>query len=157
MLKRALLLISFILVPLLIGGISGYVTVSAISSWYSTLVKPSFNPPNWIFGPVWTSLYILMGYSSYRIYQSPKSDIRNQALTIYGVQLIFNFFWSILFFKFHLLGVALIEISILLVSLIMMFIRFKQIDRTAAFLNIPYLIWVSFATILNASIWYLNA
>jgi len=157
MLKRALLLISFILVPLLIGGISGYVTVSAISSWYSTLVKPSFNPPNWIFGPVWTSLYILMGYSSYRIYQSPKSDIRNQALTIYGLQLIFNFFWSILFFKFHLLGVALIEISILLVSLIMMFIRFKQIDRTAAFLNIPYLIWVSFATILNASIWYLNA
>jgi tryptophan-rich sensory protein len=157
MLKRALLLISFILLPLIIGGISGYFTVSAISSWYSTLVKPSFNPPNWIFGPVWTTLYILMGYSSYRIYQSPKSDIRNQALTIYGLQLIFNFFWSILFFKFHLLGVALIEISILLVLLIMMFIRFKQIDRTAAFLNIPYLIWVSFATILNASIWYLNA
>jgi len=156
MLKRALLLISFILVPLLIGGISGYVTISAISSWYSTLVKPSFNPPNWIFGPVWTTLYILMGYSSYRIYQSPKSDSRNQALTIYGLQLIFNFFWSILFFKFHLLGVALIEISILLVLLIMMFIRFKQIDRTAAFLNIPYLIWVSFATILNAAIWSLN-
>jgi len=156
MLKRALLLISFILVPLLIGGISGYVTISAISSWYSTLVKPSFNPPNWIFGPVWTTLYILMGYSSYRIYQSPKSDIRNQALTIYGLQLIFNFFWSILFFKFHLLGVALIEISILLSLLILMFIRFKQIDRTAAFLNIPYLIWVSFATILNAAIWSLN-
>jgi len=156
MLKRALLLISFILVPLLIGGISGYVTISAISSWYSTLVKPSFNPPNWIFGPVWTTLYILMGYSSYRIYQSPKSDSRNQALTIYGLQLIFNFFWSILFFKFHLLGVALIEISILLSLLILMFIRFKQIDRTAAFLNIPYLIWVSFATILNAAIWSLN-
>jgi benzodiazapine receptor len=157
MVKKALVLISCILLPLLIGGISGYATVSAISSWYATLVKPSFNPPNWIFGPVWTTLYILMGYSSYRIFQSPKGDLRNQALTIYGLQLIFNFFWSILFFKFHLLGIALVEILILLTLLIVMFIRFKQIDKTAAFLNIPYLLWVSFASILNASIWYLNA
>jgi translocator protein len=156
MAKRILILAVFILIPLLIGSIGGYFTAAEIPNWYSTIQKPSFNPPSWIFGPVWTTLYILMGYSSYKIYKSPKSDERSQALTLYGLQLVFNFFWSILFFKFHLLGIAFIEITLLLSLLLLMFIRYKQVNRAAAYINIPYLIWVSFATILNASIWYLN-
>lgn len=157
MLKRFIILLSFLLLPLLIGSIGSYATVESIYDWYITLNKPNFNPPNWIFGPVWTVLYLLMGYSSFRVFLASKSDERNQALTLYFLQLFFNLLWSILFFKFHFVGIALIEISFLLALLILMVTRFKQVDKIAAYLNIPYLIWVSFATILNASIYYLNA
>lgn len=156
MVKRFLTLAGFLILPLLIGSISGFITSAEITSWYAYLQKPVFNPPNWIFGPVWTSLYLLMGYSAYRIYQNKSSANKKLAYRLFTIQLILNFFWSILFFGLHLIGIALLEISCLWICILAMIIQFKTIDKTAAYLNIPYLLWVSFATILNAAIWYLN-
>ena len=145
-----------LLIPLAIGGISGFATASDITDWYITLNKPAFNPPNYLFAPVWTSLYTLMGISLFIIWKSPTGRIRNNALVIFAVQITLNFFWSFLFFKFKLPGVALAEIVLLWTSILMMIIYFRRVSKLAASLQIPYLLWVSFATILNAAIWILN-
>jgi len=145
-----------LIIPLAIGGISGFATAAGITDWYVTLNKPSFNPPNYLFAPVWTTLYTLMGISLFIIWRSPTGRIRNNALVIFAVQISLNFFWSFLFFKFKLPGVALIEIVLLWTSILMMIIFFKRVSKLAAFLQVPYLLWVSFATILNTAIWILN-
>jgi tryptophan-rich sensory protein len=154
--NRYLKLTLCILLPLLIGGFSGYATASGISSWYVGLNKPIFNPPNYLFGPVWSLLYILMGISFYRILQSPPNDIRSKSIIIFSFQLFLNFCWSFLFFKFQLLGVAFIEIILMWLSIAIMIYTFTKIDKTAAYLQIPYLLWVSFASVLNGAIWFLN-
>jgi len=144
-----------ILFPLIIGGISGYFTATNIESWYITLNKPSFNPPNYLFGPVWTTLYILMGISFYLILNSAKAD-KNKLIGIYLFQLTLNFLWSFIFFKYHALGIAAIEIIILWLSILSMIIMFYKTNKWAAIINIPYLLWVSFASVLNISIYILN-
>jgi len=144
-----------ILFPLIIGGISGYFTATNIESWYITLNKPSFNPPNYLFGPVWTTLYILMGISFYLILNSAKAD-KNKLIGIYLFQLTLNFLWSFIFFKYHALGIAAIEIVILWLSILSMIIMFYKTNKWAAIINIPYLLWVSFASVLNISIYILN-
>jgi benzodiazapine receptor len=144
-----------ILLPLIIGGISGYFTASNIESWYVTLNKPSFNPPNYLFGPVWTSLYVLMGISFFLIWNSTKAG-KNKLIGIYLFQLALNFLWSFIFFKFHALGIAAIEIIILWMSILMMIIMFYKTNKWAGLINIPYLLWVSFASVLNISIYLLN-
>ena len=149
-------LLLLLLLPLTVGAVSGYFSVSAIGSWYSTLNKPSWNPPSWIFGPVWTVLYLVMGYSSFRIAEKEKTKQRNKALAIYAVQLFFNFWWSILFFSMHQIGIALVEIIILWILIVVMILNFRRVDTLSAFLNIPYLLWVSFASILTATIYTLN-
>ncbi len=149
-------LIICLLIPLAIGGIAGFATASGVNDWYVTLNKPSFNPPGYIFGPVWTFLYLLMGISLFIIWQSPAGQNRTNALIAFSVQLFLNFVWSFLFFKFELPGWALIEIVLLWLSILAMIILFARISKTAASLQIPYLLWVSFATILNAAIWHLN-
>lgn len=149
-------LLLLLLLPLTVGAVSGYFSVSAIGSWYSTLNKPSWNPPSWIFGPVWTVLYLVMGYSSFRIAEKEKTKQRNKALAIYVVQLFFNFWWSILFFGMHQIGIALVEIIILWILIVVMILNFRRVDTLSAFLNIPYLLWVSFASILTATIYTLN-
>jgi tryptophan-rich sensory protein len=141
---------------LLVGGIGGIATASSITTWYAEINKPSFNPPNYLFGPVWTALYILMGISIYMILQSPKTELRKKAIAIFCIQLFLNFCWSFIFFKFQLLGLAFIEIILIWVSIITMIIIFFEINKKAALLQIPYLLWVSFASILNGSIWFLN-
>jgi benzodiazapine receptor len=140
----------------MVGGISGFATATSINTWYVTLNKPFFNPPNYLFGPVWTTLYILMGVSLYLILQTPKNELRKKAITVFAVQLFLNFWWSFIFFKFQYLGAALIEIITMWVYILMMIIYFRKIHKTAAYLQIPYLLWVSFATLLNASLWWLN-
>ena len=145
-----------ITLPLLIGGISGFATATSINDWYVHINKPSFNPPNYLFGPVWTTLYILMGISFYMILQSTASELRKKAIAIFCIQLFLNFFWSFIFFKFQLLGLAFIEIILMWVSILTMIIIFFEINRKAALLQIPYLLWVSFASVLNGSIWLLN-
>jgi translocator protein len=155
-LRSILSLILCLSLPLLVGAISGYATSSNISNWYVFLVKPSFNPPNWLFGPVWTSLYLLMGISLYLIWKSQAGAGRKQALLLFAIQLAFNFGWSFIFFYFHEIGWALIEILALWLSILLTIISFYKVDKTAAYLQIPYLLWVSFATVLNASIFYLN-
>lgn len=145
-----------LLLPLLIGGISGYATSSAIHSWYISLQKPSFNPPNYLFGPVWSFLYLLMGVSLFVIWSSSHGKKRSDALRIFAIQLFLNFLWSFLFFKFNLLGVALVDILLIWVSILTMIILFSRVSKFAAYLQIPYLLWVTFATTLNGAIWMLN-
>ncbi len=154
--NRYLKLIVCITLPVLVGGISGFATGSSIGTWYVTLNKPFFNPPNYLFGPVWTTLYILMGISFFMILQTPISDLRKKAIRIFCIQLFLNFWWSFIFFKFQLLGLALIEIILMWIAILNMIIIFKKINATASYLQIPYILWVSFATILNASLWLLN-
>jgi benzodiazapine receptor len=149
------LLIS-LFIPLLCGGVAGFFTAEAIPEWYSTLRQPSFNPPNTVFGPVWTLLYLLMGYSFFRIWSLPVSSDRNKAMQIYFIQLFLNFGWSFLFFYFQEIGWALLEIVVMWLSIFTMIFHFYRLDRLAAYVNIPYLLWVSFASVLNASYYLLN-
>lgn len=149
------LLIS-ILLPLSIGAIAGIFTAQAVTEWYATLNRPSFNPPNYLFGPVWTTLYILMGFSLFLIWKSEASKKRNRAIIIFALQLFLNFWWSFIFFYFHLLGLALVEIGVLWINIFIMLWLFYKIKPLAAYINIPYLLWVSFATVLNAAYYLLN-
>lgn len=145
-----------ILLPLAVGYVSGRITTENVIIWYPTLEKPSFTPPNYLFGPVWTVLYLLMGISLYLIVRQPASFNRTKALTFFSIQLLLNFWWSIFFFRFHLIGLALINIILLLAFLIFMIRSFFKVTNTAANLQWPYLAWVSFATALNMGIWVLN-
>jgi translocator protein len=154
--KNAIRLTLCILIPLIIGGISGYFTSTSIATWYVTLNKPFFNPPNYLFGPVWTTLYILMGISFYLILKKAKSEDLTKLYAVFALQLTLNFLWSFIFFKYQNLGLALVEIVLMWCSILTMIFVFYQTDRTAGLMNIPYLLWVSFASLLNAGIYYLN-
>jgi benzodiazapine receptor len=145
-----------LLLPLSLGAIAGMFTSQSVPEWYATLNRPSFNPPNWIFGPVWTSLYILMGISFFLIWKQEASKVRNRAILIFLLQLLLNFAWSFIFFFFNLIGLALVEIILLWISIVMMLVVFYKIKPVASYINIPYLLWVTFATVLNASYYILN-
>ena len=144
----------FLSIGLCLGaGILGmFFTVSAIPVWYSTLVKPTFSPPNWIFGPVWTILYILMGVSLYLVWTSKKKVVP----TVFWVQLILNALWSIIFFGMHNPKLALTDILALWFFISLTIDRFAKINKLAGNLLIPYIAWVSFAVFLNFSIAILN-
>ena len=150
---RLLICIAF---PLIVGGISGFFTVQGVKDWYLTLAKPNFTPPNYLFGPVWTFLYAFMGVAFFRILEKGKSVQKIKAIRIYLWQLFFNFCWSFLFFSQHQIGLALTDILILWVLILIMIIRFKKLDAFAGYSQIPYLLWVSFATALTAAIFILN-
>lgn len=147
----------------LLAGIIGSVfTTSAIPTWYATLVKPELSPPNWIFGPVWTTLYILMGIAAFLIWSSPATDAsarknRALALTLYCIQLVLNTLWSIIFFGLKSPGIALGEITLLWVTIAATIIAFGKISKPATWLLVPYILWVSFAGYLNYAIWMLNS
>jgi translocator protein len=146
-----------ILMSLGAGAIGSVATVTGINSWYAELIKPSFNPPNWIFGPVWTTLYIVMGVALYLIWQQGlgKSFVKNSFI-LFVVQLVLNAAWSIAFFGMQNTGLALLVIALLWVSILILIIRFYKINKLASYLLIPYILWVSFASVLNFSIWQLN-
>lgn len=154
--NRTKLLLSLIL-PLGIGATASFFTTPEIPGWYSTLQKPAWTPPNWLFAPVWTGLYFLMGIAFYQVWkaETPKRT-KQSALFLYALQLLFNFFWSFLFFNQHQIGWAFAEIVALwfLIGLTLFF--FMKIDRIAGILLAPYLVWVSFAAALNHAIWKLN-
>ncbi len=150
-------LIISILIPLAVGGLSGYFTTGGVEGWYATVQKPSFNPPNYLFAPVWTSLYTLMGIGFFLVWKQPASKpYRRTALAVFIVQLVLNFCWSIVFFKLEKPGLAFVEIVLLWISILMMIIYFVKVKPVAGYLQIPYLCWVSFASVLNFYIWYLN-
>jgi len=149
-------LILALVITLSVGGIAGFATANAIGGWYATLIKPSFNPPNGIFAPVWTLLYIMMGIALYLIWKQPASKERNIALLFFAIQLFLNFWWSILFFNYHELGWAFVEIIAMWVFIIITIFSFAPLSKTAAWLLVPYVSWVSFASILNYAIWRLN-
>ena len=149
-------LIISILIPLALGAIAGRFTAQAVPDWFASLNRPSFSPPNWIFGPVWTILYILLGISLYLIWKQIPSKERNNALLIFSIQMFLNFIWSFVFFYFNQIGLALIVIVGLWISIVFMLIRFYKLKPLAAYLNIPYLLWVTFASVLNAGYFILN-
>ena len=145
-----------ILLPVSLGAIAGMFTSQSVPEWYATLNRPSFNPPNWIFGPVWTTLYILMGISFFLIWKQEASKERNRAILFFMLQLLLNFAWSFIFFYFNMIGLALVEIVLLWISIVLMLVVFYKIKPIASYINIPYLLWVTFATVLNASYYILN-
>lgn len=124
--------------------------------WYLSLDRPPWTPPNWLFGPVWTTLYVLMGVAAWRIWVRRGVDGARAALGAFLVQLILNALWSWIFFGLHMTGVAAIEIAALLVAIIITTVLFWRIDRIAGLLLTPYIVWVSYATALNVSIWLRN-
>ncbi len=145
-----------IFIAQLAGIIGSFFTASSVQNWYVTLIKPSFSPPNWIFGPVWIFLYTLIGISAYLIWDSEKTKERKTALWIYGIHLILNALWSIIFFGLKSPGWAFLEIIILLIFILITTKRFWEINKWAGILLLPYIAWVSFASILNYFIWQLN-
>lgn len=152
--NRTALLIS-IAIALGIGAVGSFFTTPEIPAWYATLNKPSFNPPNWVFAPVWTTLYVMMAVAAWLVWRTHKPET-HYALTVYGVQLALNFFWSILFFRLHSPGLALIDILAMWLAIATTIALFWPIDWRAGALLVPYLAWVSYATALNAAIWVLN-
>ena len=155
-LSNTIKLIIAIALPLAVGAVAGMFTSKAVPGWYASLIRPSFAPPNWLFGPVWTILYILMGISFYLIWKMEPGKDRNRGIIIFAVQLFFNFIWSFIFFYFKLIGLALADIIILWILIIVMLVLFYKLKPLAAYLNIPYLLWVSFASVLNGAYFALN-
>ena len=138
------------------GGVSGFLTFDSIKNWYSTLNKPFFNPPDFIFGPVWVILYLLMGISLFIIWKEAPGTSRTRAFLVFGIQLFLNFWWSIFFFTFKRPDLAMVEIVCLWLVIVWMIWVFRQLKPVAGYLQIPYLLWVTFASVLNAAIYLLN-
>ncbi len=140
-----------------VGLVAGMFTIPQIPVWYATLMKPSFSPPNWVFGPVWTILYALMGIAAYRIWiLGIKNPAVRTNIVLFTAQLVFNFLWSFIFFSLHSIPAAFVDISILWILIVFLVVRMEQLDKTAGYLMTPYLLWVSFAMVLNYSLWLLN-
>jgi len=155
--SESIKLIFSIGICLFAGVLGSFFTTPAIPTWYATLNKPSFAPPNWLFFPVWTTLFVMMGISLYLVWRKGLEDQQVQnALIIFAVQLILNVLWSVAFFGLRSPLAGLIEISIMWISIAFTIMLFMKVSKTAGILLIPYIIWVSFAAILNFYIWRLN-
>ena len=154
---KPLAFIISIAITLSIGALGGWATAQSVKTWYPTLNKPSFNPPNWLFGPVWTSLYILIGIAAYLVWMK-RDQIAHvpRTVAIYFIQLILNLGWSFIFFYLHEIGFALAEILMLLAVIILNAVLFYRIDKWAGLIFIPYILWVSFAAFLNYNLFILN-
>jgi translocator protein len=144
-----------ILISISLGGLIGASSSSSITDWYPSIIKPSWNPPNWIFGPVWSALYICIGMAFAIIWHCEEHP-KKKAYRLFAIQFILNLAWTPIFFNFHQIGFAFIEIIFMLLFIILTIREFYKINRIAAYLLVPYAIWVSFATVLNGTIYYLN-
>ncbi len=151
-----IVLIGFLAACFLVAGVSSTFTIAAIPGWYAALNKPSFNPPNGIFGPVWTLLYALMAVAAWLVWKQPASPLRSSALRIFWLQLFLNFAWSWIFFHEHRPGASLLEIFVLWLAILAATVLFMRVARLAAWLMLPYIAWVAFAAFLNFEIWRLN-
>jgi tryptophan-rich sensory protein len=155
--KDSIRFIIAVAAPLIVGGLSGFATSSGVETWFPTLVKPAFNPPSWVFGPVWTVLYVLMGVAAFLVWKKgTETEGVRAALTLFAVQLALNGLWSILFFGMQSPGLAFMEIIVLWLAIAATIGTFWRVTQPAAWLLLPYLAWVSFAAVLNGSIWMLN-
>ena len=150
-------LICTVTVCLLIGFLGSSATTDSVTTWYVGLSRPSFTPPDWTFGVVWPILYVMMGISAFLIWNKglDKREVK-VALSIFGLQLILNGLWTPIFFGLHLIGLALIEILMMWAAILLTIIYFWKVSKLAALLLLPYILWVSFAVILNASLFLLN-
>ncbi len=159
---RFLKLLAAIAVCELAGVIGSVFTTPSITGWYAGIIKPDLNPPAWVFGPVWTTLFALMGIAAFLVWSSyadagveKKKQIKS-ALSVFAIQLVLNTFWSIIFFGLHSPGGACVEIVFLWLAILATIIAFAKVSKPAAWLLVPYIAWVSFAGYLNFSIWMLN-
>ena len=153
--NNSLKLIISLAIPQLVGGLGAIFTVPAVRGWYQTLNKPSWNPPDWLFGPAWTVLYVLMGIACFLIWKS-NSPHKKNLLTFYGLQLFLNGVWSPAFFGLQNPLLGLLIIIPLWALILVCVLQFRKASMAASVLMIPYLLWVTFATSLNAAIWWLN-
>jgi translocator protein len=151
--KKWLALAGFVALCLCVGSLSGFATSQSVSDWYPTLNKPSWTPPGWLFAPVWTVLYIMIGVSAWLVWLKPEPK---GPMILWGSQLALNFAWSFLFFGARSPGLGLITTIAMWLAIAATIFAFSFKSRPAAFLLLPYLMWVSFATALNAAIWSLN-
>ncbi|NHN26700.1 tryptophan-rich sensory protein [Flavobacterium jejuense] len=156
--QKYLRVIYVVAICLTVGYLSSMVTIESVKTWYPTLKKPFFNPPNEIFAPVWTVLYILMGIAAGLVWNQLEhnKELVKKGLFFFTAQLLLNALWSYLFFGLHNILLALIEIILLWLIIFETYLIFKKIDKTAANLLIPYILWVSFASVLTISIYILN-
>ena len=170
--REALALLGFVALCLAVAAAGGAVTASSVGTWYAGLAKPAFNPPNWVFAPVWTALYLMMAFAGWRVWrrsQPPRLAARGTpplqegsrnaarlALGVWAVQLAMNLTWSFLFFGARSIGGALVEIVVLFAAIVVTAGLFWRIDRLAGVLFVPYIWWVGFAAVLNAALWGLN-
>lgn len=139
------------------GGLGSMATRQSLLGWYPQLIKPPFSPPDWLFAPVWTTLYLMMGYAAYLVWRKKESAPGvKRALSMFAIQLALNTSWSFVFFKFQSLLGGLLVIVALWSTILLTIIKFSRISRTASSLLIPYLLWVSFASVLNFALWRLN-
>lgn len=152
--RRLLALFAWIAVPVALGALVGSVT--SPDAWYAALTKPSWNPPSWIFAPVWTTLYAAMGLAAYLVWRDLGWGRGRAPLGLFVAQLLVNLAWSPIFFGLHQIGWALFDIVILLALIVATAAAFWRVNRWAGLLMIPYIAWVSFATALNAELWRLN-
>ncbi len=155
--KKFLIFLFFVAVSEGVGIAGSFFTAQGVSTWYPTLAKPFFNPPGWVFGPVWTLLYFLMGWAAYLVWTKRRQNALVRAgLILFFVHLVFNFLWSVIFFTWQQIGWALAEIIVLDILIISLLVIFSKIDKRAAYLLLPYLAWVLFATGLNLALFVLN-
>ncbi|QCK88863.1 tryptophan-rich sensory protein [Phreatobacter aquaticus] len=154
--RRAFVYSGFILVCFAVAALGSLATSAGLASWYPTLTKPSFNPPNWLFGPVWTVLYVMIAVAGARLVLSSAGD-KGPVLAAYGTQLALNCAWSWVFFYAQRPGLAVIVIAALWLSIVATIVLAWPKDRVASWLMMPYLAWVSFASLLNIAIWRLNS
>lgn len=153
-------LIIALILPQLAGLIGSLATAQALSTWYVSLNRPNFAPPNWLFAPVWILLFILMGIAFYLIWaktvKKEEKKLQDRAIRLFLIQLVFNTLWSIIFFGQQLLFLAFLEIIMLWILILLTILQFKKLNQLSAYLMIPYLLWVSFAGILNLAFALLN-
>ena len=149
-------LVLFVALCLGIGALGASVTATSVDTWYAGLVKPSFNPPDQVFGPVWTVLYILMGVAAWRVWRSADWDTTRGPLTLFALQLAINLGWTVVFFGLQKIASAVATIVVLDVAVLVTMLAFRAVDQVAALLMLPYVAWVAFATLLNVAIWRLN-
>ena len=157
-LNRDLLgLVGFVALCLVVSSIGGAITATSVGTWYQALQKPIFNPPDWVFAPVWATLYLLMAIAGWRVWRRSQFELSHPALMVFTVQLGLNLAWSSLFFGLQRIDLAMVEIVILLITIIANTFLFWRIDRLAGVLFVPYVLWVMYATALNISLWLLNS
>jgi tryptophan-rich sensory protein len=152
--NRWLVLAGLIVLCLAVGGIGGFATQSSVEGWYRTIVKPDWTPPDWVFGPVWTLLYIMMAVAAWLVWQTRGAT--RPAMVMFFAQLALNLAWTLIFFGARSPGLALVEVAALWLSVLLTLIAFYRHSRPAGLMFVPYLAWVSFAAALNAAIWQMN-
>jgi tryptophan-rich sensory protein len=154
--RNLVALAGFVALCFAVAAAGGAVTATSVETWYAGLAKPPFNPPDWVFGPVWTALYLMIAVAGWRVWRRRGESGAWLALGAWGLQLSLNLSWSMLFFGARMIGAALVEIAVLLAAILITAALFWRIDRIAGVLLVPYAAWVGFATVLNAALWRLN-